>query len=90
MKPICMIFGNSIPNLAIIWEATGGVIDQQGRFTAGDSAGSYQVDASASSDSIQRTGTAMIPIPPLLIVAGETVQKRTKATSSLLQVSGWR
>ncbi len=52
-------YGNEIPGLAFLWEATGGDIDQAGVFTAGQS-GSSDVTASATFGDSVGTGSAEV------------------------------
>ena len=55
-------YGNVIPELAFLWEAMGGNIDQEGGFTASDRYGRYEVTASTTLNEIQRTGAADVSI----------------------------
>jgi PKD repeat protein len=55
-------FGNTIPNLAFAWSATGGDVDQSGSYTAGNKVGSFALEASAISG-VEVAGTAFIDIP---------------------------
>lgn len=57
-------YRNEIPGLALLWEATGGQIDQAGLFTAGGQSGRYQVAASATLGGSTATGSAECRIPP--------------------------
>ena len=60
-------YGNETPQLAYVWEATGGKIDQAGLFTADVQPGPHQVRASATFRDSARTGSAAVPIPPVSI-----------------------
>ena len=55
-------FGNEIPDLAFSWDATGGEISQNGNFTAGTTAGSYTVTASALSG-VQVEDSSLVGVP---------------------------
>ena len=57
-------YGNEIPELAFLWKATGGDIDQSGLFTATWQGGRYEVMASASSNGGVATGSATVDIIP--------------------------
>ena len=46
------LYGNEIPDLAFLWEATGGDITQDGLYTAGGESGSYEVSVAAVSITI--------------------------------------
>ena len=53
-------FGNEIPGLAFLWEATGGEIDPTGLFEATGLAGRYEVTASATYRGSQRSVSAAV------------------------------
>jgi PKD repeat protein len=55
-------FGNVITGLAFAWTASGGVVDQNGAYTAGNTVGNYALEASAFSG-IEVAGSTLIEIP---------------------------
>jgi PKD repeat protein len=55
--------GNEISDLAFLWEATGGSIDQTGVITAVGQSGSFEVKASATYNGETRIGSAAFVIP---------------------------
>ena len=57
-------YGNEISELAFLWMATGGDIDQRGVFRA-DRCGRYEVTASATLNNNAATGSATTETPPV-------------------------
>ncbi len=56
-------YGNEIPGLAFLWEATGGEITREGFLTTGGQVGRYEVRASASFRGSAATGSATVQLP---------------------------
>ena len=50
------------PELALLWEAAGGVVTQEGLFTAGDELGSYSITVAATLGDGKATGSATMRI----------------------------
>ncbi len=69
-------YGNEIPELAFLWEASGGTINQEGVFTAGEEPGIHGVKVSAKFQGTTRTGSATVPVPPVWIPVGDMVHSR--------------
>ena len=56
-------YGNSIPEIVLRWEATGGDIDQAGLFTAFGQGGRHEVRASTSLNGSAASGSASAVVP---------------------------
>ena len=77
-------YGNEIPGLAFLWEATGGEVDQAGLFTAIGRSGRYEVTATATFKGSSGIGSAMVTIPPQWIATGSMAVSREEHTATLL------
>ena len=75
-------YGNQIPGLAILWEATGGQITQTGFFTASALSGSYEAMASATHRDSLATGSATVEIPLRVSVDPKATFLHTAADDS--------
>ena len=64
------LYGNEIPDLAFLWETTGGDITQDGLYTAGGESGSYEVSVAATLKDSTRSGSAAVAVPPLWFPVG--------------------
>ena len=59
-------YGNVLPALAFLWEATGGFITQEGVYTAGEDSGSYAVKSAATHDKNSSAGSATVLVSPYM------------------------
>lgn len=69
-------YGNEINGIAFLWQATGGVVSQEGLFTAGTEPGSNELSVGATFGGNSRSASATIPIPPYWVSVADLLQGR--------------